>query len=61
MNVLKTRVDRLEAAAGTQGITDPTNLRLATDAQLEAYLRSHGIDPSDEMALHRAATGQSYR
>ena len=48
------RVERLERNAQ---ISDGTlaDVRHATDAQLEAYLLSHGIDPHDDGALCRVA------
>jgi len=54
MPVIKERISRLEKELKT---TDRiiTDVRKATDAQLESYLRSVGIDPNDDTALARAA------
>lgn len=50
------RLDRLEQALHVSN-APITDVRMATDAQLEAFLTSLGIDPSNESALVAAAKG----
>ncbi|MBN9242507.1 MAG: hypothetical protein J0I98_06920 [Mesorhizobium sp.] len=57
MQKMANRLERLERAMQVSN-APITDVRRATDAQLEAFLASLGINPGDEAALIAVAEGR---